>query len=124
MIFTHCGSWGHFQRSGVGRSYRRIECSMLKSNPAVPEQSPSSWIQYARTVRYSYILFVFTVCSFFCACNPGLVYLRPSNPDVPLQSLSRWIQYNQTVRHRCILFVFMVCSLFCRMQSALRIYSA
>ena len=50
----------------------RSECSMLQSNPAVPEQSPSSWIQYTQTIRHRYVLFVFTVCSFFSRLQSGL----------------------------------------------------
>ena len=40
------------------------------------DRLPSSWIEYRKTVRNCYILFVFMVCS-FSACSPGLVYPRP-----------------------------------------------
>ena len=58
------------------------------SNPAVPGQSFSSWIQYNQTVRNRYVLFVKMVCSFFfAACSPGLVYLRPNGANIFQQVL-------------------------------------
>ena len=65
VIFTHSRRWNHFHPRVMGCLSRRIECSMLQSNPAVLGHGPSSWIQYTQTVRHRYILFVFTVCLFF-----------------------------------------------------------
>ena len=63
---------------------KKMMKGMLQSNLAVPEQSPSSWIQYTQTVCHRYLFFLYLQhARFFSACSPGLVYLWPSDLAVP-----------------------------------------